>query len=143
MTYEGQGAILLEAMADENETGSYSIPLREEGPLLLLDTAAFVPVILADLKSGSHPRQAAARFMNAMVCLALRQCQWVREKTGLHRVVLSGGVFLNHWLLSRICASLEEAGFIPYHHSRVSTNDQGIALGQTLIAAKGGGTPCV
>jgi len=143
VTYEGQGAILLEAMADENETGSYSIPLREEGPLLLLDTAAFVPVILADLKSGSHPRQTAARFMNAMVCLALRQCQWVREKTGLHRVVLSGGVFLNHWLLSRICASLEEAGFIPYHHSRVSTNDQGIALGQTLIAAKGGGTPCV
>ena len=63
----------------------------------------------------------------------------IRERTGLHQVVLSGGVFQNMYLLPRVIRRLEEAGFEVYHHSRVSANDEGISLGQTMIAAKGGG----
>ena len=54
-------------------------------------------------------------------------------------MVLSGGVFQNMYLLPRVRDTLTEAGFQVYHHHRVSANDEGISLGQTMIAVKGGG----
>ena len=61
------------------------------------------------------------------------------------RVVLSGGVFQNMYLLPRILDALAAQGFEVYHHSRVSTNDEGIALGQLIAAAarRKEGFPCV
>lgn len=143
VTYEGQGAILLEAMAHEAVTDSYPLTFYEEKGLAILDTRPLIQAILSDGKSGSSPEAIAARFMNSLTDLALYHCRVAKKRTGLDRVVLSGGVFLNDWVLSRTLDKLERSGFTPYHHSRVSTNDQGIALGQTLVAAKGGGTPCV
>lgn len=143
VTYEGQGAILLEAMADESVTGSYPLSLYEEEGILRLDTRPLIRAIRSEQESGTSPEVLAARFMNSLSELALSHCQRAKEATGLDRVVLSGGVFLNDWVLSRTLDRLTGAGFTPYHHIRVSTNDQGIALGQTLVAAKGGGTPCV
>ncbi len=143
VTYEGQGAILLEAMAEEAVTDSYPLFFCEETHLTLLDTRPFIRLIVSDLNSGTSPAVIAARFMNSLTDLALRHCEAAKEHTGFDRVVLSGGVFLNDWVLTRTLDKLAGAGFTPYHHSRVSTNDQGIALGQTLVAAKGGGTPCV
>ena len=39
-------------------------------------------------------------------------------------------MYLMRWLPER----LREAGFTVYHHSRVSTNDEGISLGQLMVA---------
>lgn len=72
--------------------------------------------------------------MNTLVAVGLEQCRQAERKTGLCRVVLSGGVFQNMYLLPRLLDALTCAGFQPYHHSRVSTNDEGIALGQLMIA---------
>ena len=58
----------------------------------------------------------------------------LREKTGLNRVVLSGGVFFNQILLSKLTRGLEREGFRVYHHVRVSTGDEGLALGQLAYA---------
>ena len=143
VTYDGQGAVLLEAMARENVTEAYPLRFYEEKALSVLDTRPLIVAILADRKRGISPETIAARFMNSLSDLALYHCEQARASTGLTQVVLSGGVFLNHWVLSRTLDRLTGAGFTPYHHSRVSTNDQGISLGQTLIASKGGGTACV
>ena len=70
-----------------------------------------------------------------MVELAVQQCQFARARTGLTQVVLSGGVFQNMYLLPRILDALTAQGLRAYHHSRVSTNDEGIALGQLMAAA--------
>ena len=48
--------------------------------------------------------------------------------------MLSGGTFQNMILMHRLPAALEEAGFTVYHHRRVATNDEGISLGQMMIA---------
>lgn len=143
VTYDGQGAVLLEAMARENVTEAYPLRFYEEEDLSVLDTRPLIGAILADREGGISPEIIAARFMNSLSDLALYHCEQARASTGLTQVVLSGGVFLNHWVLSRTLDRLAGAGFTPYHHSRVSTNDQGIPLGQTLIASKGGGTVCV
>ncbi|MBR6351245.1 MAG: hypothetical protein IKR93_02855, partial [Firmicutes bacterium] len=58
----------------------------------------------------------------------------MKEATSLDRVVLSGGTFQNLYMMKRLPKILENNGFKVYHHNRVSTNDEGISLGQTLIA---------
>ena len=138
VTYEGQGAILLETMAEVNQD-HYPVVLEASGDRMDWDFRPMVRELVQELDAGTAPEALAAKFMNTVVELARVQCQQIRERTGLHQVVLSGGVFQNMYLLPRVIRRLEEAGFEVYHHSRVSANDEGISLGQTMIAAKGGG----
>lgn len=58
-----------------------------------------------------------------------------RQRSGLDKVVLGGGVFQNRVLLLLCQYSLEEAGFQVYFSSRVPPNDGGLSLGQALVAA--------
>ena len=64
----------------------------------------------------------------------------VAQRVGEGAVALSGGCFQNKYLLERSVDRLREEGFRPYWHQRVPTNDGGIALGQTLGAARQGVT---
>ena len=50
-------------------------------------------------------------------------------------VALSGGVFQNLLLFTGLKESLEKQGFAVISHTRVPTNDGGIALGQAVVAA--------
>ena len=58
----------------------------------------------------------------------------VREDRKLNRVALPGGVFQNMFLLRATTELLRGDGFEVFTHSRVSTNDGGISLGQAAIA---------
>ena len=49
-------------------------------------------------------------------------------------MVLSGGSFQNMYIMKRLPRALEKLGFRVWHHRRVSTNDEGISLGQLMIA---------
>jgi len=49
--------------------------------------------------------------------------------------VLSGGVWQNITLLSRVLPLLREAGFQVYIHQQVPANDGGLSLGQIYVAA--------
>ena len=76
----------------------------------------------------------AARFMNTLVEMAVEICRRIAEDTGLRRVVLSGGSFQNMYILKRLVPALQEAGLTPYTHHQVSCNDEGLSLGQLMIA---------
>ncbi|HIS52454.1 MAG TPA: carbamoyltransferase HypF [Candidatus Onthomonas avicola] len=141
VSYEGQGAVLLEAMAGRDES-AFPVSFYEERGLARLDTRPILAALLEELDKGVPAETLAARFLNTLVLAAVGQCRAAREQTGLRHVVLSGGVFQNRYLLPRVMDALEEAGFVPHCHSRVAANDEGLALGQTMIAAKGGGIPC-
>ena len=138
VTYEGQGAILLETMAGETEA-VFPLAFDETEGRMVWDTRPMIQALVQALDAGTEPAILAATFMNTAVEAASRLCRYVRDRTGLDRVVLSGGVFQNMYLLPRVTRHLEEAGFQVFHHSRVSANDEGISLGQTMVAAKGGG----
>ena len=129
-SYEGQGAILLEAAA-EPDTGCYPIVLDNGA---LFDWREMIRAIAEEQRRGTARGVIAMRFLNTLVELGVQQCRLAREETGLERVVLSGGTFQNMILMHRLPAALEEAGFTVYHHRRVATNDEGISLGQMMIA---------
>ena len=130
-SYEGQGAILLEAAA-KDDGGTYPIVLS--GRPLVFDWREMIRAIVQDQQRGTETGIIAARFMNTLVAMAVQMAKAARKETGLNRVCLSGGSFQNMYIMHRLPDRLRNEGFQAFHHSRVSTNDEGIALGQLMIA---------
>lgn len=136
-SYEGQGAILLETAAEECEE-AYPFDLTEQDGLWRMDFRPMIRAICRDIREGRDKAQCAGAFLTTLAQMALAMCEKIRVQTGLNRVVLSGGTFQNMILLRRIPALLREKGFAVYHHSRVSTNDEGVSFGQAAIGERSG-----
>ena len=131
-SYEGQGAVLLEAAAVED---GEVYPFALEGEPLRYDWRGTIRAICADIEAGVDTGRIAARFMNTLIEMAVRQCCAAREASGIDVVALSGGSFQNMYIMSRLPGRLEKEGFRVLRHRRVSTNDEGLSLGQLMIAA--------
>ena len=84
-SYEGQGAILLEAAATADD-GRYPAEWEEENGILRFDWRGMIRAIEADRINGVDRGVIAARFMNALVDMGVRQCIRAREQSGLERV---------------------------------------------------------
>lgn len=136
VSYEGQGAVLLESVA-EATNGEYEFAIIESDEnTLLFDHRPMICALVSEAEAGKSAGEMAAKFMNTLCAMAAEICCRIREKTELDRVVLSGGVFQNQYLLRRVTAALEERGLRVWRHCRVSANDEGISLGQAMIAAR-------
>jgi hydrogenase maturation protein HypF len=135
ITYEGQAAIELEMIAQEGVNESYGWGLGDEGGQLIVDTRQVIQEIIEDLKEEVSRSLISAKFHNTVSNFTLDICKGIRKKEGLDKVVLSGGVFQNRFLLVRTLDILSAEGFEPFFHRRVPTNDGGISLGQAVIAA--------
>ena len=145
VTYDGQAAIELEALAEtvtvEEHTGCsqaefpFSLHTPEEGPFQLDFTPLF-PAMLDGIANGMSPALAAFRFHNALTRGALAACSRIVAATGLKRVVLSGGVFQNRLLSEMIYTALTKEGLQVFTHRLVPANDGGIPLGQAAIAGR-------
>jgi hydrogenase maturation protein HypF len=118
VTYEGQAAIELEALADRHETASY--PMSED-----LDARPVIASVVDDVARGVAVPLVAARFHNTVADATAAALQ--DEPV----VVLSGGVFQNELLLARTLEQLPRALF----PRRLPVNDGGIAYGQAAISA--------
>lgn len=142
VTYEGQGAILLEAAANETKR-RYPYEIQEK-EVLEFDYRPMIRSILKDVSSGVPVEECAAAFMNTLVDMAVSMCCRIKKRTGLGSVVMSGGSFQNIYMLERLVAQLSSEGFEVFHHRRVAANDEGLSLGQLMIAEKGGSqyVPC-
>lgn len=124
--YEGQAAMELEALANDDE-GLYDFDF-DGGEL------DFRVMIRSLADDAEEPAAAAARFHNTLARAIAETCLRIKATTGLNRVCLSGGTFQNVLLLKKAAASLRTAGFELYLHSQVPPNDGGLALGQAVIA---------
>ena len=141
--YEGEGAALLEALSPVETPEALGVPCASlaypltfypQKAVRVFDTRPLIAAILDDLAAGQDSGRIALRFLATLCCLALDQCQTLNPDR--LPVVLSGGVFQNRFLLAGVTALLEQNGFSVYTHHRVSTNDEGLCLGQLAIARK-------
>lgn len=138
ISYEGQAAIELEALAAPAVTGAgpgypFLTTVSEEGRVL--DPSPLWPALFDDLRAGRGQATIAARFhlgfCDALADLAAQ----VAGEEGVDRVALSGGVFQNRLLLEGVCERLRELGLNPLTHRKVPANDGGLSLGQAVVAA--------
>jgi hydrogenase maturation protein HypF len=134
VTFEGQAAIELEAIAEPGEEGRYPFEI-ESGALLQVDFRPAIERIAHEAAAGVPRGIVAARFHNTLAASVVETCRRIRGQAGPARVCLSGGTFQNVRLTESTEAGLRAAGFEVFLHSRVPPNDGGIALGQAAIAA--------
>lgn len=132
--YEGQAAIELEQIARAGEPGEYLFGLDEIKGILVADPDPVIQAVVEEIRKKTDRSVISARFHNSVARMITRVAGWMREKTGHSSLVLSGGVFQNHFLLNRVCELLEGSGFSIYINRLVPANDGGISLGQAYYA---------
>jgi hydrogenase maturation protein HypF len=132
VNYEGQAAIELEAIIAGNTARSYEFEINAVEQSVKAD--AVIRRAVEDLLEGVSPAEVAARFHLGVAHLIVSLAHHLRETRRLNRVVLSGGVFQNTFLLGSACRMLKADGFEVFTHRRVPPNDGGISLGQAAVA---------
>lgn len=137
-TFEAEAPIRLESIIDKSCKEFYNYERN--------NTISFAPTIkeiVQDVVSGVDNSIISTKFHNTVINVIRDVVIEIRSKDYNNNVVLSGGTFQNKYLLSNLEKVLKENGFNVYSHSKVPTNDGGIALGQLVIAAKRRELKCV
>jgi hydrogenase maturation protein HypF len=122
VSFEGQAAIELEALADPLETGAYPLGAALDARELILE-------VDREVKGGVPIEVVSARFHNAVA----RGTALAAIASGLDTVVLSGGCFQNRLLTERTIAAL--GGLRCLLPRQLPPGDGGISFGQAAIAA--------
>lgn len=102
--------------------------------VLLFDAAPTFAALLDDLQAGVDTCMIALCFHNAFVELIVNAAQIFRAMYDLSVVALSGGVFLNRYIMEHVVPALVEAGFTVALNREVPPSDGCISLGQAVIA---------
>ena len=131
--YEGQAAIELEMIADHEVREVYSFHIQKDECPMAIDPVEIIRGVVSDLTKGISPSKISGKFHRTIACLIIETCEVNRSKEGLNRVVLSGGVFQNIFILSLVTKELKRSGFEVYTHHLVPANDGGISLGQAVV----------
>jgi hydrogenase maturation protein HypF len=129
-TFESEAPIRLESAIDCDTDDFY--PFRTDGTIIFEDT---IKAIIEDM-----PRQKSsvisAKFHNTVAQVIAEESRQIRRATSLNKVVLSGGVFQNKYLLEKTLCLLKRNMFKVFTNHLVPANDGGISLGQLVIASK-------
>ena len=160
-TYEGEPAILLEAALCHSEGNAqcevegssaasaeaaerYSISVvkntatststAQDTSVVLFDAAPTFAALLDDLAAGVPTAVIARRFHDAFVQAIIMAAELVRGVYDINAVALSGGVFMNRYLLEHSLAQLESAGFTVAVNRDLPPNDGCISFGQAVVA---------
>jgi hydrogenase maturation protein HypF len=135
-SFEAQAAMDLEfALRGFDTEEAYPLPLVQghaaDAPYTL-DWGPMLRVIIEEMEQRVPGGLMAAKFHNALAEAIVA----VTARTGIERVLLTGGCFQNRYLTERTIQRLRRAHFSPYWHRRIPPNDGGIALGQIVAATR-------
>ena len=124
LDYEGQGGMIMENFVDDEiaQPFDFTVTNRE------IDVSLMVEQIVALSTQSDAKRLIASRFIATVEAM-------MKHFVNLHTelpVVIGGGVFQNHALMSRLYRRFGERRF--YAQQQTPVNDGGIALGQLYYA---------
>lgn len=148
-SYDGQPAIELEAAMGAVPEGlpatdAYHIDVVKntatetstalDTSVLLFDAAPVFKALLDDIASGVPTATIARRFHDAFVNVIVMAAQLVQSLYGITTVALSGGVFLNRYLLEHAVPALQGNGFTVALNRDLPPSDGCISYGQAVVA---------
>ncbi|HUY21708.1 MAG TPA: carbamoyltransferase HypF [Acidimicrobiales bacterium] len=141
VTYEGQAAVELEALAAPVAPGDaplYPVGLATSGGVLVLDPAPLVAAVIEEVARGTPAATVAAGFHRGLGAGVAAAAADLAGARGIDTVALSGGVFQNVRLTAAVEDALAARGVRVLLHRDVPPNDGGISVGQAAIAALAG-----
>ncbi len=129
MRFEGQAAMLLEGLAAAHGPVDPSPDVRLADDL----TLDLLPLFnrLADTSDAGF---GAALFHSTLANALAEWAAAAADRTGLRRVVLSGGCFMNRILSAEVGRHLEGMGLTVLEAGELPPNDGGLAAGQAWAA---------
>lgn len=130
-SFQAEGPMRLESIVRNDCTDSY---LFTADRTIRFDET--IRGIVEDIRKNIDKTTIAAKFHNTLISVIFNAVKDIRRKEGISKVVLSGGVFQNKYLLEGTLTLLQKNNFEVYSHAAVPTNDGGIALGQLAVASK-------
>lgn len=134
-SYEGQGAIELEALFDNiDEEIGYPFEIIS-APIYYLEPRLMWQALLTDLQTGVSQSAIATRFHLGLAKAIASMVNRLQETHSFTQVALTGGVFQNQVLLEQVSQHLNVMNLTVLTHSLVPANDGGLSLGQVAIAA--------
>lgn len=133
-SFEGEAAMAVEFAAERaGMFASLPVPkIGEDGNKFLVDWRPSLIALVETLASGTSVESLSAAFHDGLA----KAIVMVAERSGVSRVLLTGGCFQNAQLMDCAVTRLRAAGFKPYWHGRIPPNDGGLAVGQLAFAAK-------
>ncbi|MBT3209287.1 MAG: carbamoyltransferase HypF [Bacteroidetes bacterium] len=92
--------------------------------------------IVTDIVDNQNISSISTKFHNTIISVIFAIVYEMRLRFGINKIVLSGGTFQNKYILEKVEKKLRKEKYKVFSHSKIPTNDGGIALGQLAIAAK-------
>ena len=137
--YEAEAPMRLEALAARGgpaEPLDFAVGGGEDADAAMeLDVRPLIVGLVDGAAAGRAVETLAAAFHETLAAMLAEAVGRVARRTGLRRVVLSGGCFANRLLLGGLARRVRAAGLEVLAHRQVPTGDGGIALGQAVVAA--------
>jgi len=131
-SFEGQGPMLLEALAGEGDE-SIDLPMATDAEgVLRVDWSPLLPL----LRDAALPAaRRATIFHNSMAAAIVAQALHLRGQYPFDAIGLTGGVFQNRRISERVLHRLAEVDIPVYLPIRLPCNDGGLSYGQAVEAA--------
>lgn len=139
VSYEGQAAIRLEALARSFDPANGSTPqvpfdIREHDGMVYVDWApAFRMLAGTPIPDSGKPAWARGVHV-ALAAAAVEMIEFGLTRTVTRDIVLTGGCFMNRLLTDELVERLAAKELTAWIHHTVPPNDGGIALGQAATA---------
>ena len=146
--YEGEAAILLEAILpvqakQQPLDEAYQIAILKntatkestalDTSVLLLDPAPAFEALLSDMQKGTSKALCSKRFHDALIQAIVTIAELVRAMYDINIVTLSGGVFMNRYVMERVLVQLQNKGFTVAINRDLPPNDASISYGQAVL----------
>lgn len=130
-TYHAEAPLKLEHAVASNINECYTIDLKSK-----ISWNCVILQIISDIEKQIDKGIIAAKFHNTVADITFRAILELSAKTGISKVILTGGTFQNKYLVKKIVDLFINTGIQLFMPSQLPSNDGGIALGQMVIAAK-------
>jgi hydrogenase maturation protein HypF len=134
VSYEGQAAIQLEAIAEKADQNiDYKIgefQLAKKSDRFIIDPRDVITNIVKLKLAGESDNNLSKAFHNTLIKIFSRIASQILNEMDIKVVALSGGCFQNMLLLNGLHDELEQRGFNVFTNHQVPVNDGGLALGQ-------------
>lgn len=131
-SFHAEAPMRMESIADKSVKDRYDYEIHNT----VISFHTTIRQIVTDVIEREPLNIISGKFHNTLVDVIAQSAKDIRNRSGLTKVVLSGGTFQNRILSEKVENQLIGEGFSVFFPKSIPVNDQGIALGQLMIAAK-------
>ncbi|MCK9423060.1 MAG: carbamoyltransferase HypF [Bacteroidales bacterium] len=137
-TFQAEAPMRLESLICSSCEDLYSYKIDKT---IIVDE--MIREIVLDILNSTGIPLIATKFHNTIISIIFESVIRISKKEKIRKVVLSGGVFQNKYVVEKTTILLKKSGLLVFSHQQVPANDGGIALGQMIVAAKRRSMKCV